>query len=264
MRRILFSRWLQSFIGTALLGGVVWEFGPLLPQLEPWLPRLLVIQSMLVVWALANALLDARRRSRGAALVSGLTAATSSEEVAAVGATLTNALALLRKAGQRGSLTDLPLYAIIGPPGAGKTTALLNAGLTFTLAEQIGQAAVAGVGGTRLCEWWFTERAVLIDTAGRYTTQDSDAAVDKAGWEAFLHLLKRTRPRQPLNGVIVAFRPAGAGAVHGQGGAGACRRGQPPHCRVAGHVRAAHSGLCAVHQGGPDHRVHGVLRRAGP
>ncbi len=205
MRRILFSRWLQSFIGTALLGGVVWEFGPLLPQLEPWLPRLLVIQSMLVVWALANALLDARRRSRGAALVSGLTAATSGEEVAAVGATLTNALALLRKAGQRGSLTDLPLYAIIGPPGAGKTTALLNAGLTFTLAEQIGQAAVAGVGGTRLCEWWFTERAVLIDTAGRYTTQDSDAAVDKAGWEAFLHLLKRTRPRQPLNGVIVAF-----------------------------------------------------------
>ena len=48
----------------------------------------------------------------------------------------------------------------------------------------MGQSAVAGVGGTRLCDWWFTEDAVLIDTAGRYTTQDSDAAVDRAGWDA--------------------------------------------------------------------------------
>ncbi len=56
-----------------------------------------------------------------------------------------------------------------------------------------------------MCDWWFTETAVLIDTAGRYTTQDSDAAVDKAGWLAFLGLLKRTRARQPLNGVLVAI-----------------------------------------------------------
>jgi type VI secretion system protein ImpL len=69
----------------------------------------------------------------------------------------------------------------------------------------MGQGAVAGVGGTRLCDWWFTEDAVLIDTAGRYTTQDSDAVVDRAGWTAFLDLIKRTRTRQPLNGVIVAI-----------------------------------------------------------
>ena len=69
----------------------------------------------------------------------------------------------------------------------------------------MGQDAVAGVGGTRLCDWWFTDEAVLIDTSGRYTTQDSDAAVDRAGWEAFLDLLRRTRTRQPLNGVLVAI-----------------------------------------------------------
>ena len=46
---------------------------------------------------------------------------------------------------------------------------------------------------------------MLIDTAGRYTTQDSDSAVDKAGWLAFLGLLKRTRARQPINGVLVAI-----------------------------------------------------------
>ena len=46
---------------------------------------------------------------------------------------------------------------------------------------------------------------MLIDTAGRYTTQDSDAAVDRAGWQGFLDLLRKTRPRQPINGVIVVL-----------------------------------------------------------
>ena len=53
-------------------------------------------------------------------------------------------------------------------------TALVNSGLKFPLAAEMGQGAVAGVGGTRMCDWWFTENAVLIDTAGRYTTQEGD------------------------------------------------------------------------------------------
>ena len=58
---------------------------------------------------------------------------------------LTTALALLKKAsGSRGYLYQQPWYAIIGPPGAGKTTALLkkNAGLSFPLAAEMGQSAV--------------------------------------------------------------------------------------------------------------------------
>jgi type VI secretion system protein ImpL len=200
--RVLLSRWLQTLLGTAILAGLVWEFGPLLPALQPVLPRVLVMQSMLVIWAVANALIDARRRSREAALSAGLA---GDEEAAAVGGTFASALQQLKKSGQRSAVFALPWYAIIGPPGAGKTTALLNAGLEFLLKEQMGKASLAGVGGTRLCEWWFTREAVLIDTAGRYTTQDSDAEVDRAGWDAFLDLLRRTRPGQPLNGIIVAI-----------------------------------------------------------
>ena len=100
-------------LGTVLLGGLVWVFGPLLPVLEPWLPRLLVIQSMLVVWAVANALIDGRRRGRDAALSAGLAAG---DEADAVGQTLSKALTLLKKSGQRGALAELPWYAIIGPP----------------------------------------------------------------------------------------------------------------------------------------------------
>ena len=119
-----------------------------------------------------------------------------------------DALATLRQAkGTKADyLYDLPWYILIGPPGSGKTTALVNSGLKFPLARG-GQspAFVEGVGGTRYCDWWFTEEAVLIDTAGRYTTQDFDAKGDRKSWLAFLDLLKRNRPKQPINGVLVAI-----------------------------------------------------------
>src|SRR4029077_16851493 len=86
-----------------------------------------------------------------------------------------------------------------------KTTALINSGLKFPLSRGATPAAIAGVGGTRYCDWWFTEEAVLIDTAGRYTTQDSDGKADKQSWLVFLDLLKKNRPGQPINGGIVAI-----------------------------------------------------------
>src|ERR1700709_590280 len=68
--------------------------------------------------------------------------------------------------------------------------------------------AVAAAWGSRVSIRSSSEDAVLIDTSGRYTTQDSNAQVDRAGWEAFLDLLKRTRTRQPLHGVPVAISPS--------------------------------------------------------
>src|SRR5262249_61315792 len=184
--------------------------------------RLAIVLALALAWAATNLVLDLLRRRREQKLEKGVAESAAEapddgarEEALALGERMTKALALLKKArGTRGYLYEQPWYVIIGPPGAGKTTALLNAGLRFPLAAEMGQGAVAGVGGTRLCDWWFTEDAVLIDTAGRYTTQDSDAAVDRAGWEAFLDLLKRTRARQPLNGVIVAIALTEIGDAH--------------------------------------------------
>lgn len=134
----------------------------------------------------------------------------SATEVAVLDKRMRDAMTVLRGTERHGIfsskyLYQLPWYMFIGAPGSGKTTALVHSGLRFPLAEKIGQNAVGGVGGTRYCDWWFTDEAVLLDTAGRYTTQDSDADLDQAAWSGFLGLLRKHRRRRPINGVIVTM-----------------------------------------------------------
>jgi type VI secretion system protein ImpL len=171
----ILSRWFVAFVGTAVLAVLFWFFGPFLAVFEGWGIRLAVIIAMVASWAGINLVLDLYRARREAALAKGVTetpsdpaATASAEEAAALQERLASALALLKRArGTAGYLYEQPWYVIIGPPGAGKTTALLNAGLRFPLAAEMGQRAVAGVGGTRLCDWWFTEDAVLIPAPGQ-------------------------------------------------------------------------------------------------
>ena len=149
-----------------------------------------------------------RRRKAGKQIADGISGAEQTvNDEPVLKERMKDALTTLKAASgnKSGYLYDLPWYVIIGPPGAGKTTALVNSGLKFPLSRGTAPAAVAGVGGTRYCDWWFTEEAVLIDTAGRYTTQDSDAKSDKESWFSFLDLLKKSRPRQPINGVLIAI-----------------------------------------------------------
>ncbi|MEO0975297.1 MAG: type VI secretion system membrane subunit TssM, partial [Pseudomonadota bacterium] len=213
--------WLVSLLGLLALSLVVWIVGPLIAVAgyEPLIgeiPRFIVIFVLTVIWGLGNLRKQHEANKANEEIAEGLVAAApsdeepdaSGEEVAALRERFEQALELLRKSrGDKGKLNlyELPWYMIIGPPGSGKSTALLNSGLNFPLAERYGQEAVKGIGGTRTCDWWFTDEAVLLDTAGRYTTQDSDQEVDRGAWEGFLALLKKYRKRRPLNGVLVAI-----------------------------------------------------------
>lgn len=221
LKNLLLNRWMLAAIGTVLIGVLIWFGGPLLGlggahPLDDELARIIAILVVVVVAVLLVLLSMLRARKTEEKLVEGVVGGAKKDDKAeaidaerlALRDRLTAALADMRKVKAAGGgqyLYEFPWYIIIGPPGAGKTTALLNSGLRFPLAERHGAQALKGVGGTRNCDWWFTEQAVIIDTAGRYTTQDSDAAVDKAGWRNFLAMLKDTRPSQPLNGTFVVF-----------------------------------------------------------
>ncbi len=214
------NRWFISILGLLALSGLIYFAGPLIGignsrPLESVNARLITILVVVIVWML-NHLRKALRANRAnKQMVESLVEDDgeaepdrSAEEVAALGKRFEEAVDVLKKSkGKKGSLNlyELPWYIIIGPPGSGKTTALVNSGLNFPLADRFGKEALRGVGGTRNCDWWFTEDAILLDTAGRYTTQDSDSEVDRSAWDGFLGLLKKYRKRRPINGILVAI-----------------------------------------------------------
>ncbi|WP_225782364.1 type VI secretion system membrane subunit TssM [Xenophilus sp. Marseille-Q4582] len=237
--RLLFHPVLLTGLALLVLGVLVWWIGPLvkvgeLMPLASELARALVIGVLVLLVLLRWALRRWRVRRASQHLTDGLMKApvaaapgapAVSGEQKVLGDRFAEAIATLKKmrlhaAGRKpgwrdwlslsgGSyLYDLPWYVFIGAPGSGKTTALVNSGLSFPLAEKFGPGAIRGVGGTRNCDWWFTDEAVLIDTAGRYTTQDSHASEDKSAWDGFLGLLKKARPRRPLNGVFLTVSVA--------------------------------------------------------
>lgn len=211
------TRWVIPLLGLIALSLIIWFIGPLLEFLVPEGRRWALIIVIFAVWIGYRVFRIIQARRHAAKVLQSLAADTppdpdsvaTAEELAALRQRMDEALALLKKAklggDERRNLYELPWYVIIGPPGSGKTTALVNSGLHFPLAAQLGAGAVRGVGGTRNCDWWFTDQAVLLDTAGRYTTQDSHAAVDKAAWLGFLDLLKTQRSRRPIDGAFVAI-----------------------------------------------------------
>jgi len=204
---LLYAAGLASLSTMVYTAGPYVAFGDYRP-LENYVIRQIVIVVLVAAVASVAGLGFWRRRKRAQALAEGVADGDEAQDDSeTLGERMKDALATLKAAsgGKTDFLYDLPWYVIIGPPGAGKTTALVNSGLPFPLSRGATPAAVAGTGGTRYCDWWFTEEAVLIDTAGRYTTQDSDAKADKRSWLSFLDLLKKNRPRQPINGVIIAI-----------------------------------------------------------
>src|SRR6266480_5855438 len=70
-------------------------------------------------------------------------------------------------------LYKLPWYAIIGEPGSGKTEALRHSGIEFPPGLQ---DELQGSGGTVNMDWWFTNRAIILDTAGSMIFNESRAA----------------------------------------------------------------------------------------
>lgn len=222
--QVLKQRWVISLIGLIALSLLIWFGGPLIAiagsvPLESPVVRLLVILIVFVIWGLSNLWLILKSNKQNNQMIddigssqaadqSAFDSERTEEESRVLKERFDQALAVLKKAklaGGENRLYELPWYIIIGPPGAGKTTALVNSDLHFPLADQFGKGAIQGVGGTRNCDWWFTDEAVLVDTAGRYTTQDTHQQADAAAWGSFMELLRKHRRKRPINGVIVAI-----------------------------------------------------------
>src|SRR5215467_3227491 len=86
--------------------------------------------------------------------------------------------------GEVPSISNLPLYIVVGGEGIGKTSAILNSGIDPRLLA--GEAARDGsVIPTRLCNLWYAEGAVFADFCGRVLTQESE------NWERALRVFSQ-------------------------------------------------------------------------
>jgi len=196
-----------NVIALIVICALIW-FGGEYKQVDVQL-RIKIICVVLVIWlvlhliqrgmAIRSAMRIERQLREQAALQVQAAAPDKRGEVQALQSQFHEALAMLKssKMGQ-GALYKLPWYVVIGPSGAGKSTALSESGLNFPSMGQ-GPRGVRGIGGTRNCDWWFTDEAVFLDTAGRYTTQPED----QREWYTFLDLVRRSRKKKPLNGVLL-------------------------------------------------------------
>jgi type VI secretion system protein ImpL len=229
--RFLFHPVLLAVLGLAALCALIWFVGPLIAiarwrPLEPeWIRTVLIVvvvgtYAAKKLWSLIKA------KQLNTRLLEGLLRApppvpgepsAGAQEVAVLRERFEHAIGVLKQArigaragkpgllglfGGRQYVYQLPWYVIIGAPGSGKTTALINSGLRFPLAEKVGHQ-IKGVGGTRNCDWWFADEAILLDTAGRYATHESNPEADREAWQGFLKLLQKFRPRRPINGVLL-------------------------------------------------------------
>lgn len=96
------------------------------------------------------------------------------------------------------NLTRFPLYVLVGEPGAGKTEAIRHSSIRF---PQGINDLLQGVGGTYNMDWWFTNDAIILDTAGALLLEDSN----KAQFEEFLKLLQDHRPDYPITGLVLTI-----------------------------------------------------------
>ncbi|HHX8533183.1 type VI secretion system membrane subunit TssM [Vibrio alginolyticus] len=215
--RIFTQRWFLGLIGVAACSIFIWVVGPLIAiagyePLKSDFQRLVTILVLVLLWAIFNVTKQHKQKVREDESIQTLLEVDSlsdkeaASEIDLMRERIEQAVKVVTKThkGKR-SLYDLPWYVLIGPPGTGKTTVLKQSGLEFPLGDSLGSDSIAGVGGTRHCDWWFANKAVLIDTAGRYTTQDSQEKVDSKAWHGFLGLLKKYRTQRPINGAIVTI-----------------------------------------------------------
>ncbi len=98
-------------------------------------------------------------------------------------------------------LYKLPWYVIVGEPGSGKTEAIRHSNVGFPPGMQ---DEFQGVGGTINMNWWFTNHAVILDTAGRLMFEDVKPG-ETSEWREFLTLLKKNRPNCPINGLFLVI-----------------------------------------------------------
>lgn len=105
-------------------------------------------------------------------------------------------------------INQKPWFLVIGPEGVGKTSIINESGKRFLLSEAYGYTQTADTGATRDCNWWLTEQAVYIDTAGEWLQLHGQSEEAIKAQHTLFSLIRRYRQQPPLDGIILTLDAA--------------------------------------------------------
>jgi type VI secretion system protein ImpL len=206
-------RWVVILLLGAELCAIIWLAGPLLEvgglkPLASSFARLLAIGVVLLLTLLALVLVErATRRKQASSDLTG--EAPERQLIAAEVATLRSRMkgALLRSETEgtwfRPRVYRHPWYLVLGPSGSGKTAVLNGSG--FTPAHLRSRAEASTEDWADTVELWVGREAAAIDTCGRLIDDEAEA---NAFFRSLVALIRRFRPQQPLNGILVTLHLA--------------------------------------------------------
>ena len=147
-------------VGVTSLASLIYLAGPYVAfggwhPLQSYVGREICIVLLLAAVASVGSFKFHRRRKSAKALAQGVSEPEKVEsDEAVLKDKMKDAVATLKSAsgGKKDYLYDLPWYVLIGPPGSGKTTALVNAGLKFPLSRR--SAASSSIVAARARRRW--------------------------------------------------------------------------------------------------------------
>ena len=97
------------------------------------------------------------------------------------------------------ALYELPWYVVIGNPAAGKSTAVVNSGLHFPFSDKAAMQSSRASAARAIATGSSPPRASCSTRRGATRCTRRTASE----WLGFLRLLKKNRPKAPINGVII-------------------------------------------------------------
>ncbi|MCF5709541.1 type VI secretion system membrane subunit TssM [Pseudomonas syringae] len=217
---LLRKTWFWSLLLVLGMICLIWLFGPLLAVAdyrfwESAVSRLVAVSMLLLLWGLTMVFVSwqaGARHKREENSEAGKERLQQSiaidQERQEVAGRFKDALRRVKRStlydSQKQSWRqELPWFLLIGPEGSGKTSLLDFSGLDFPF-NKVERKLTRDTKSTACCDWYLTDQAVIMDTAGRYLSQ-TRSEIDGSAWSHLLSLLRERRRSRPLNGVLIAL-----------------------------------------------------------
>lgn len=166
-----------------------------------------LIIALLFVYSKVLALLDRRKstpfaaklRQNTAAVPQGISDPSHRAQLDDIRKKFERGLDVFKEHGK--DLYSMPWYLLVGEPGSGKTEMIRRCNVGFPPGLQ---DTLQGTGGTVNMNWWFTNHAVILDTAGKLIFDQAPPGQTTV-WKELLTLLRKGRPSCPINGMLLVI-----------------------------------------------------------